>query len=222
MRLVVARCAVTYEGRLTTRLSIADRLLVLKGDGSLLIHSEFSHKPLNWMTSPVSFAIVDVEDGQEWTLTSKSGETLVISIYEVFHDLERDLGVEPGLDKEGVEADLQRLLALHPHVMGDGLTLVRREYPTAIGPVDILCRSESGGHVAIEIKRRGEVIGVAQLQRYLDLLNRDALLAPVSGIFAAQEIRPQARTHATDLGIKCVTVDYDALKGADDPSLRLF
>jgi len=222
MRVVFARCSVEYAGRLSTRLPEADRLLMIKSDGSLLIHAETTYKPLNWMTTPAASSVEETAEGQVWTFMSKSDETLTLTIYEVYGELSRDLGLEPGLDKDGVEADLQRLLALHPDVLGSGLTLVRREYPTAIGPVDLLCRSDRGGHVAIEVKRRGEVSGVAQLERYLDLLNRDPLLVPVAGVFAAQEIRPQARIYAADRGIRCVTVDYEALKGADDPSLRLF
>ena len=158
----------------------------------------------------------------QWIVTNKGGETLTITIENVLHDSAHDLGIEPGLIKDGVEAQLQVLLAANVETLGDGWRLVRREYPTAIGPVDLLCRDESGGHVAVEIKRRGEISGVEQLTRYLELLNRDPLLAPVSGVYAAQEIRPQARTLAEDRGIRCVELDYDALRGMDDAESRLF
>ena len=157
-----------------------------------------------------------------WTVENKGGDQLVISVHEVFHTTDHDLGVDPGLVKDGVEAHLQKLLATHVTVLGEGWSLVRREYPTAIGPVDLLCRDEAGASVAVEIKRRGEIDGVEQLTRYLDLLNRDPLLAPVAGVLAAQEIKPQARVLAEDRGIRCVVLDYDALKGSDDPGLRLF
>jgi RecB family endonuclease NucS len=146
----------------------------------------------------------------------------VITLEEVLHDAEHDLGIDPGLVKDGVEAHLQALLAAQIEVLGDGWRLVRREYPTAIGPVDILARDADGAAVAIEIKRRGEIDGVEQLTRYLELLNRDPLLAPVRGIFAAQEIKPQARVLAGDRGIDCLVLDYDALRGMDDPGSRLF
>jgi endonuclease len=216
---VVARCQVDYAGR-----------LMIKADGSVLVHSDGgSYKPLNWMSPPCTLRESKVEgDGVtrlEWTVTSKtssSGDTLRILIEEIHHDSSHELGLDPGLQKDGVEKHLQELLADHPSSLADGLTLVRREFPTAIGPVDLLCRDADGLSVAIEIKRRGEIDGVEQLTRYLDLLNRDPLLAPVRGIFAAQEIKPQARVLATDRGISCAVVDYDALRGLDDPSHRLF
>jgi RecB family endonuclease NucS len=210
MRLVVARCSVDYVGRLTAHLPLAVRLLVVKADGSVLVHSDGgSYKPLNWMSPPCTLRI----DGDTWTVTNKSGEQLIIRVEEVLSDSTHELGVDPGLVKDGVEAELQRLLAEHIHTLGEGYRLVRREYPTAIGPVDILARDPSGAAVAVEIKRRGEIDGVEQLTRYLDLLNRDPLLAPVRGVFAAQEIKPQARVLATDRGIGCVVLDYDALRG---------
>ncbi len=224
MRLVIARCQVDYAGRLTAHLPMATRLLIVKADGSVLVHSDGgSYKPLNWMSPPCTLAEgVDDEGTVEWLVEAKSGDTLRILIEEVISDSAYDLGVDPGLQKDGVEKHLQELLADHPTSLGDGLALVRREFPTAIGPVDLLCRDADGATVAVEIKRRGEIDGVEQLTRYLDLLNRDPLLAPVRGIFAAQEIKPQARVLATDRGIGCVTVDYDALRGMDDPSARLF
>ena len=210
MRLVVARCSVDYVGRLTAHLPLAVRLLMVKADGSVLVHSDGgSYKPLNWMSPPCTLRIV----GDTWTVTNKSGEQLIISVAEVLSDSTHDLGVDPGLVKDGVEAELQRLLAEHIHTLGEGYRLVRREYPTAIGPVDILARDPAGAAVAVEIKRRGEIDGVEQLTRYLQLLNRDPLLAPVRGVFAAQEIKPQARVLATDRGIDCVVLDYEALRG---------
>ena len=210
MRLVVARCSVDYVGRLTAHLPLAVRLLMVKADGSVLVHSDGgSYKPLNWMTPPCTLRI----DGDAWTVTNKSGEQLIISVVEVLSDSTHDLGVDPGLVKDGVEAELQRLLAEHIHTLGEGYRLVRREYPTAIGPDDILARDPAGAAVAVEIKRRGEIDGVEQLTRYLELLNRDPLLAPVRGVFAAQEIKPQARVLATDRGIDCVVLDYEALRG---------
>ena len=231
MRLVIARCSVDYVGRLTAHLPLATRLLLVKADGSVLVHSDGgSYKPLNWMSPPCTLAVgepsdVDRAEGVDllWTVQhTKTGDNLQIRIHEVLHDSAHELGVDPGLVKDGVEAHLQHLLAEQIHTLGDGYTLVRREYMTAIGPVDILCRDADGGSVAVEIKRRGEIDGVEQLTRYLELMNRDPLLAPVTGVFAAQEIKPQARTLAIDRGIRCVTLDYDALRGHDDPASRLF
>lgn len=219
MRLVIARCSIDYVGRLTAHLPLAARLLMVKADGSVLVHSDGgSYKPLNWMSPPCSL----VEGDGTWTVTNKAGEQLLVSIEEVLHDSAHELGVDPGLVKDGVEAHLQKLLAEQIHTLGDGYRLVRREFPTPIGPVDIMARDPHGGAVAVEIKRRGEIDGVEQLTRYLELLNRDPLLAPVRGVFAAQEIKPQARTLAQDRGITCVVLDYDALRGVDDPSQRLF
>jgi RecB family endonuclease NucS len=198
---------------------MAPRLLLVKADGSVSVHSDGgAYKPLNWMSPPCS---VREEEGR-WTVTNKSGEQLLITIEEVLHDTRHELGVDPGLRKDGVEAHLQQLLAEQIETLGSGYRMVRREYPTAIGPVDILCRDAAGVTVAVEIKRRGEIDGVEQLTRYLALLNRDPLLAPVLGVFAAQAISPQARVLATDRGIVCVTLDYDAMRGVDDPTSRLF
>jgi RecB family endonuclease NucS len=219
VRLVIARCSVDYVGRLTAHLPLATRLLLVKADGSVLVHSDGgSYKPLNWMSPPCTLS---VGDGL-WTVTNKAGEQLLITIEEVLHDSSHELGVDPGLVKDGVEAHLQKLLAEHIHTLGDGYRLVRREYPTAIGPVDIMARDANGVAVAVEIKRRGEIDGVEQLTRYLELLNRDPMLAPVSGVFAAQEIKPQARTLAEDRGIRCVVLDYDELRGIDNKDDRLF
>jgi len=231
VRLVISRCSVDYEGRLAAHLPLATRLLMIKGDGSVLVHSDGgSYKPLNWMTPPCALAEIQPDETEAaegatavWVVrNAKSGDALRIVIHEVLHDSSHDLGVDPGLVKDGVEAHLQKLLAEHIHTLGDGYSLVRREYMTAIGPVDILCKDEGGGHVAVEIKRRGEIDGVEQLTRYLELLNRDPALAPVTGVFAAQLIKPQARTLATDRGIRCVTLDYDDLKGIDASASRLF
>ena len=224
MRLVVARCQVDYAGRLTAHLPMATRLLMMKSDGSVLVHSDGgSYKPLNWMSPPCKVVVGSTEDGtDEWLVTGKDGDTLRILLDEVLHDSEHDLGVDPGLQKDGVEKHLQELLAEHPATLAEGLTLVRREYPTAIGPVDLMCRDAEGAAVAVEVKRRGEIDGVEQLTRYLELLGRDPLLAPVSGIFAAQEIKPQARVLAQDRGIRCVVLDYDALRGIERNDLTLF
>ncbi len=219
VRLVIARCSVDYVGRLTAHLPLATRLLLLKADGSVLVHSDGgSYKPLNWMSPPCSM----VEGEGTWTVTNKAGEQLVITLESIEHDSAHELGVDPGLTKDGVEAHLQKLLAEQIVLLGEGCRLVRREYPTAIGPVDIMARDRNGVAVAVEIKRRGEIDGVEQLSRYLELLNRDSLLAPVRGVFAAQEIKPQARTLAEDRGITCLVLDYEALRGMDDPSQRLF
>ncbi len=225
MRLVIARCQVDYAGRLTAHLPMANRLILIKSDGSVSIHSDDrAFKPLNWMSPPCTLRESVNEEGMiEWTVAAqKIDGTLRILIEEIMHDSAHELGIDPGLQKDGVEKHLQELLAEHPSTMADGMSLVRREFMTAIGPVDLLCKDIAGRSVAVEIKRRGEIDGVEQLTRYLELMNRDPHLAPVRGIFAAQEIKPQARTLAKDRGIDCVVVDYDALRGIDDPSLRLF
>lgn len=204
---------------------------MLKSDGSVLIHSDGgSYKPLNWMSPPCSFQTETPSAEQQemgvtelWRVSqTKTPDQLVVSVYEVLHDSSHDLGVDPGLVKDGVEAHLQKLLAEQIELLGEGHTLVRREYMTAIGPVDILATDSSGASVAVEIKRRGEIDGVEQLTRYLELMNRDPLLAPVQGVFAAQEIKPQARTLAEDRGIRCVVLDYEAMKGIDSGVPRLF
>jgi hypothetical protein len=223
VRLVIARCSVDYIGRLTAHLPMATRLLLVKADGSVSIHADDrAYKPLNWMSPPCSLKDELVDGSGTWTVTNKAGERLIISIESVEHDHAHELGVDPGLQKDGVEAELQRLLALHVETFGQGWSLVRREYPTAIGPVDLLCRDAGGAVVAVEIKRRGEIDGVEQLTRYLELMNRDPHLAPVQGVFAAQEIKPQARTLAEDRGIRCVTLDYDAMRGIEGGHARLF
>jgi RecB family endonuclease NucS len=224
VRLVIAQCTVDYVGRLTAHLPSARRLLLFKADGSVSVHADDrAYKPLNWM-SPPCWVVEEDSGGTSllWVVENKAGEQLRITVEDVEHDSSHVLGVDPGLVKDGVEAHLQALLAEHVELLGTGYTLVRREYPTAIGPVDLLCRDELGGSVAVEIKRRGEIDGVEQLTRYLELLNRDSVLAPVAGVFAAQQIKPQARTLANDRGIRCVTLDYDQMRGMDSTEYRLF
>lgn len=234
MRLVIARCSVDYVGRLEAHLPEANRLIMIKADGSVSIHADDrAYKPLNWMTPPCALTSYEQaselapeleEEGVEelWVVTNPKGEQLRIRVYETYADHNHDLGEDPGLVKDGVEAHLQELLAEQIEILGEGYTLIRREYPTPIGPVDILSRDAAGATVAVEIKRRGGIDGVEQLTRYVELLNRDELLAPVTGVFAAQEIKPQARVLAEDRGIRCVTLDYDAMRGTDSSELRLF
>lgn len=230
MRVVIAHCSVDYSGRLTAHLPPATRLLIHKTDGSVLIHSDGgSYKPLNWMAPPCSLTAMEPDSEQRqagvieiWRVThQKTADLLVVSIYDIITDTQWDLGVDPGLIKDGVESQLQSLVAQQLDCIGEGIRLIRREYPTAIGPVDILAKDDTGT-IAIEIKRRGDIDGVEQLTRYLELLGRDPGLAPVRGVFAAQDIAPQAKTLAQDRGITCVTLDYDALRGVDDTDNRLF
>ncbi len=226
MRLVIARCTVDYVGRLTAHLPSARRLLLFKADGSVSVHADDrAYKPLNWMSPPCWLSEeAGGSDGEApvWVVQNKAGEQLRITVEDIEHDSSHELGVDPGLVKDGVEAHLQVLLAEHVELLGAGYTLVRREYMTPIGPVDLLCRDDQGHSVAVEIKRRGEIDGVEQLTRYLELLNRDSLLAPVSGVFAAQQIKPQAKTLANDRGIRCLTLDYDKMRGMDSDEFRLF
>lgn len=231
MRLVIAKCSVDYAGRLSAHLPLATRVLMIKRDGSVLIHSDGgSYKPLNWMSPPCALTVEEPDDDlrengvtELWRVShAKTADMLVVSIHDVISDVEHELGEDPGLIKDGVEADLQRLLAEQIELLGDGYALVKREYMTALGPVDILAKDAAGGFVAVELKRRGEIDGVEQLTRYLELLNRDPHLAPVAGVFAAQEIKPQARTLAEDRGIRCLELDYDAMRGMDDSAHRLF
>jgi endonuclease len=219
MRLVIATCTVDYAGRLSAHLPTAMRLLMVKADGSISIHADGgAYKPLNWMTPPCYLRA----DRDQWVVTNDKSETLTINIGEVHWDIEHDLGADPGLQKDGVEAHLQELLAANPQVLADGLQLVRREYPTDIGPVDLLCRDSEGRVVAVEIKRRGEIDGVEQLARYVERLDLDGRLRPVRGILAAQQIRAQAQVLAAARGIECVEVDYDELKGIGTGRLTLF
>jgi hypothetical protein len=213
MRLVIATCSVDYAGRLTAHLPMATRLLMVKADGSISIHcDDRAFKPLNWMNPPCRIA---EEDGR-WVVSSPKGETLTITIDAIHTDVTHDLGTDPGLQKDGVEAHLQELLA------APGLRLVRREFFTDIGPVDLLCRDAEGTSVAVEIKRVGEIDGVEQLARYLERMDLDPMLRPVRGIFAAQQIKPQAKVLAAARGIACVEVDYDALRGIETNVLSLF
>tara|TARA_B100000929_G_scaffold286150_1_gene270792 strand:+ start:880 stop:1530 length:651 start_codon:yes stop_codon:yes gene_type:complete len=216
---VIARCTVDYEGRLSAHLPEAVRLIMVKADGCVAIHADGgAYKPLNWMNSPNTL----VEGDGEWTVRNSRGEQLAITLHDVLSDSNHPMGVDPGLVKDGVEAHLQELLAADPSQVASGLELIRREHPTDIGPVDLLCRDPDGRTVAIEVKRRGEIDGVEQLSRYLDFLNRDPMLRPVSGLLVAQEIRPQARLLAGDRGIGCVVVDYDDLRGIESDILKLF
>lgn len=220
---MIAQCTVDYLGRLTAHLPSARRLLLVKADGSVSVHADDrAYKPLNWMSPPCWLTETVDGDAAIWVVQNKAGEQLRITLTDVEHDSSHELGTDPGLVKDGVEAHLQELLAEHIELLGEGYTLVRREYMTAIGPVDILCRDAGGRSVAVEIKRRGDIDGVEQLTRYLELLNRDTLLAPVAGVFAAQQIKPQARTLAEDRGIRCLTLDYDSMRGMDNDEFRLF
>jgi endonuclease len=217
MRLVIARCRVEYAGRLSAQLPMATRLLLVKADGSVLVHADGgAYKPLNWMSPPCTL----VQEPGRWRVSNRTGETMTIDIDEVLHDSEHDLGLEPGLAKDGVERELQRLLAEHCQLLGSGLRLVRREYPTDIGPVDLLCRADDGGFVAVEVKRRGEIDGVEQLSRYLERLGPS--LGRVRGVLAALTVRHQARVLAHDRGIECVELDYDAMRGMEPANPTLW
>ena len=219
MRLVFARCTVDYEGRLTAHLPEATRLIMVKSDGCVAIHADGgAYKPLNWMNAPNKL----VEEEGVWRVSNPKGEVLTITLHEIFSDLSHEMGIDPGLQKDGVEAHLQELLADDPSFLVEGLELIKREYPTDLGPVDLLCQTAKGETIAVEIKRKGEIDGVEQLTRYLDFLNRDPLIKPVRGIFAAQEIRPQAKVLAEDRGIQCVVIDYDEIRGIESNRLRLF
>jgi len=219
MRLVITRCSVDYEGRLAAHLPLATRLVMVKADGCVAIHADGgAYKPLNWMNAPNSLT----EQPGQWVVTNPKGERLVITFDEVLSDSTVALGADPGLVKDGVEAQLQELLARSPHVLGPGTVLVRREYPTDIGPVDLLCRTAEGATLAVEVKRRGELDGVEQLARYVERLGLDSTLAPVAGVFVAQLIKPQARVLAEARGFRCIEVDYDELRGLAPEDLRLF
>ena len=236
MRLVIARCQVDYAGKLTAHLPMAPRLLVVKADGSVSVHADDkAYKPLNWMSAPctltvrvasdeLAVATTDIDEAvaEVWEVRNTSGDTLQIAIAEVLHDSSHDLGLDPGLQKDGVEKHLQALLAENPSALGEGWTLVQREYYTPIGPVDLVCRDANGGYVAIEVKRRGEIDGVEQLTRYLELMRREPRFATLSGVLAAQQVKPQARVLAADRGIAVVTVDYNVLRGLDNSEDRLF
>ncbi len=219
MRLVIARCTVDYEGRLSAHLPEAIRLIMVKADGCVAIHADGgAYKPLNWMNAPNRL----IEEENEWRVSNPKGETLTISLLEVMSDISYEMGSDPGLQKDGVEAHIQELLAAEPSVLGEGFRLIRREFPTEIGPVDLLCKDAEDTTVAVEVKRRGEIDGVEQLTRYLDFLNRDSELSPVRGLYVAQEIKPQARVLAEDRGIECLVVDYNELRGIESDVLKLF
>jgi endonuclease len=219
VRLVIARCSVDYAGRLTAHLPEAVRLIMVKADGCVAVHADGgAYKPLNWMNAPNRL----VEGEGQWTVTNPKGERLTITLHDVLSDVVADLGADPGLQKDGVEAHLQELLAATPAAIEAGLTLVRREYPTAIGPVDLVCRDPTGTVVAIEVKRRGEIDGVEQLARYIERLRLDSALGEVRGVFVAQQIKPQARVLAESRGLRWVEVDYDTLRGMAPDELRLF
>jgi RecB family endonuclease NucS len=219
LRLLIARCTIDYTGRVTAHLPEAVRLIMVKADGTLAVHSDGNaSKPLNWMVAPNQVEVLD----DRWEVTNTKGEKLVISISEVLEDVTHALGDDPGLQKDGVEAHLQELLAVRPWVLEQGLTLIRREYPTDIGPVDLLCQDGDGVIVAVEVKRRGEIDGVEQLTRYLERLGLDPRLGPLRGMLVAQSITQQARTLAESRGILAIEVDYDGLRDIEDTELRLF
>lgn len=219
MRVIIATCSVSYEGRLNAWLPVAKRLIMIKADGCVAIHADGgAYKPLNWMNAPNTFE----ELNDRLIVRNPKGETLTIQLVETHADFAQELGEDPGLTKDGVEADLQVLLAATPEVIETGLTLIRREYPTAVGPVDLLCRDSSGQTVAIEIKRRGEIDGVEQLTRYLECLHADTSLGKIRGIFVAQTIKPQARVLAESRNIGWCEVDYDELRDKKTDELKLF
>jgi endonuclease len=219
VRLVIARCSVDYSGRLDAHLPEANRLIMVKADGCVAIHADGgAYKPLNWMNAPNTL----VDHGDRWIVTNPKQETLTITLHEVLSDVAQELGADPGLQKDGVEAHLQELLAASPHAIEPGLTLVRREYPTAIGPIDLVCRDGSDTVVAVEVKRRGDIDGVEQLARYIERLHLDSSLGTVRGVFVAQVVKPQAKVLAEARGLRWVEVDYDELRGMKPDELRLF
>jgi len=219
VRLVIARCSVDYAGRLDAHLPEANRLIMVKADGCVAIHADGgAYKPLNWMNAPNTL----VDNGDHWVVTNPKQETLTINLHEVLSDVSEELGEDPGLQKDGVEAHLQELLAASPQAIEEGLTLVRREYPTAIGPIDLVCRDETNMVVAVEVKRRGDIDGVEQLGRYIERLQLDSSLGEIRGLFVAQSIKPQAKVLAEARGLGWVEVDYDTLRGMKPDDLRLF
>lgn len=223
MRLVIARCSVDYAGRLDAHLPEANRLIMVKADGCVAIHADGgAYKPLNWMNAPNTLVEHSDDDGDRWVITNPKKETLTITLHEVLSDVSAELGDDPGLQKDGVEAHLQELLAASPHSIEHGLRLVRREYPTAIGPVDLVCRDESDQVVAVEVKRRGEIDGVEQLARYIERMEMDSSLGDVRGVYVAQSIKPQAKVLAESRGFTWVEIDYDTLRGMKSDELKLF
>jgi RecB family endonuclease NucS len=223
VRIVIARCSVDYAGRLAAHLPEARRLIMVKADGCVAIHADGgAYKPLNWMNAPNTLTELTEADPVQWVVTNPKQETLTITLHEIVSDTAHELGDDPGLQKDGVEAHLQELLAASPGAIEDGLTLVRREYPTAIGPIDLVCRDTGGVTVAIEVKRRGEIDGVEQLARYIERLRLDSSLGDIRGVFVAQSIKPQAKVLAESRGFRWVEVDYDTLRGMAPDELRLF
>lgn len=219
MRLVIARCTVDYDGRLSAHLPEAIRLIMVKADGCVAIHADGgAYKPLNWMNAPNTIT----DNGDHWVVNNPKGEQLIINLLEVIHEAAHELGDDPGLQKDGVEAHLQVLLAASPDSIEPGLVLVRREYPTAIGPIDLVCRDGAGQVVAIEVKRRGDIDGVEQLARYIERLHLDSSLGAVRGVFVAQVVKPQAKVLAEARGFRWVEVDYDELRGLKADDLTLF
>ncbi len=219
MRLVVATCTVEYQGRLGARLASATRLILFKADGSIAIHSDAkAYKPLNWMNPPCT---IDEVEGHI-TARNPKGEELRIELHDIVSDTRAELGDDPGLEKDGVEAELQQLLAARVAALREDLTLIRREYPTDIGPVDLLCRATDGTTVVIEVKRVGDIAGVEQLLRYQERLDRDGRYAPTTGMFVAQSIKPQARVFAESKGVSCIEIDLVQLRDGIDPDLTLF
>ncbi|HET9730388.1 MAG TPA: endonuclease NucS [Acidimicrobiia bacterium] len=219
MRVLVAHCSVTYEGRLGARLAPAPRLVLCKADGSIAVHSDSkAYKPLNWMNPPCTIETTD----NEIVARNPKGETLRITLHEVLHDATIALGDEPGLEKDGVEAELQELIAARVAALRADFTLVRREFPTDIGPVDLVCRDGEGRAVVVEVKRVGEIAGVDQLLRYQERLDRDPSLAPTVGMLVAQQIKPQARVYAQSKGVACLEVDLELLRDGVEPGLTLF
>jgi RecB family endonuclease NucS len=223
VRIVIARCSVDYVGRLSAHLPEANRLIMVKADGCVAIHADGgAYKPLNWMNAPNKL-VEELDDTPvRWVVTNPAKETLTITLHEVLHDSAHELGDDPGLQKDGVEAHLQELLAATPDAIEPGLRLVRREYPTAIGPIDLVCRDRSDTVVAVEVKRRGEIDGVEQLARYIERLQLDSSLGDIRGVFVAQSIKPQAKVLAESRGFRWVEVDYDELRGMAPDELRLF
>jgi hypothetical protein len=220
MRLLVARCEVRYTGRLNAVLPEAVRLLILKADGSVLVHDDAGgFKPLNWMTAPTS-----VEDAGDTLIVRKpkTDDALEIKLVEILSDVTHDMGESAALQKDGVERDLQEELAAAPTALGEELTLVKREWATDVGPVDLMCRDEDGEWVAVEIKRIGTIEAVEQLTRYLGFIREDPAKSACRGILAAQKLKPQAIALADSRGIRCVEVDLALLRGEREPDLTLF
>lgn len=218
MRLVVAECSIEYAGRLRASLPAARRLILVKDDGTVIVHADKGHKALNWMSPPCTI----VEKAEGWVVTGSKGETLEISIDEIHSDTAIELGFEPGLTKAGSEDELQALLAINPHVIEPGARLITREHRTDLGPIDLLLTDPAGGTIVIEVKRVAEIDAVDQLIRYLERLEADSTLQPTRGIVVAQRVKPQTRVYAESKGIATREIDFDALAGLVEPGLTLF